>query len=271
MRRTSSLLAVGSLLAVATVLTYLGPLNGTHQPVEAIGSATRPYVLSTPLFEPKASTNSTLVFASMEDISLSLNVRRYNAVGGLLSSTNLTLGAKSSIIAFAGANNGAEMHVEIWSPSPHFTMELTYTDGSNALQKIPYGDMRQPSSPGLAFSPMTPARLCNTLDGQGTACQGQTLAANGTLTVTAAGAAGIPLAAKAVAFTAQVLNTTGSTSYLTFWPAGSTRPATSQITFKQGDKLSNFVVVKLGSGGAFSVFNKNGNTDVIVDVAGYYV
>jgi serine protease len=64
---------------------------------------------------------------------------------------------------------------------------------------------------------------------------------------------------------------TGSTSYLTFWPAGETRPNASQITFKQGDKLSNYVTVKLGAGGAFQVFNKNGNTDVIVDVAGYYV
>ena len=103
----------------------------------------RPYRYSTPLFTPKDGSNSTVVFASAEDASQVVNLRRYNAVGGLLSSTNVTLGAKSSIIAFAGANSGAQMHIEVWADSPTVMMEVTYTDAGNAVQKIPRADIAQ--------------------------------------------------------------------------------------------------------------------------------
>src|SRR5688500_15636938 len=99
------------LAAIVVVATQLMGLWSPPTLAGAVGSVDKPHVLSTPLFTPKSGTNSTLTFASMNDTSVVLNLRRYNAVGGLLSSTNVTLGAKSSIIAFAGANSGAQMHI----------------------------------------------------------------------------------------------------------------------------------------------------------------
>ena len=258
------------LLAVATVASYLGPLQGTDTPSDALGDATRPYVLSSPIFTPKTGTSFVTLFTSVEDTSMSMLLRRYDAVGTLLTSQAITIGAHGSLQASPAAHSGAPLHVEIWAPKPGIHMLVTYTDSASVSRRIEPGDMIKPRATGTTFEAMTPVRLCNTLDGQGTPCQGQTLGPDGTLTVTAAGAVGVPSAAKSVAFTAQVLNATGSTSYLTFWPAGESRPQASQITFGMGDHLSNFVVVKLGAGGAFTVFNKNGNTDVLIDVAGYY-
>lgn len=267
--RSSRLLAAG-LVAVATVVSYLGPLRGSDAPSEALGDATRPYVLSSPIFTPKSSTSFTTLFTSVEDVSMSMLLRRYDAIGTLLTSQAITIGAHGSLQASPAAHSGAPLHVEIWAPRPGIHMRVTYTNSSDATVVIEPGDMIKPRGTGTGFEALSPARLCNTLDGQGTACQGKTIGPNGTLTVNATGVAGIPSFAKSVALTAQVVNPTGSTSYLTFWPAGETRPNASQVTFRMNDRLSGFVVVKLGAGGAFSVFNKNGDTDVLLDVSGYY-
>lgn len=269
-RLRSSRLLAGALVAVATVVSYLGPLRGTETPSDALGDATRPYVLSSPIFTPKTGTSFTTLFTSIEDTSMSMLLRRYDAVGTLLTSQAITIGAHGSLQASPAAHSGAPLHVEIWAPKPGIHMRLTYTNSSDATVVIEPGDMIKPRGLGTTFEAMSPTRICNTLDGQGTPCQGQTLGANGTLNVTAAGVAGIPSFARSVALTAQVVNPTGSTSYLTFWPAGEARPNASQVTFRMNDRLSGFVVVKLGAGGAFSVFNKNGNTDVLLDVSGYY-
>lgn len=258
-----------AIVAVA-VAAYVVPMRLPGRQAEALGDATRPYVLSSPVFTPKASTQFTTLFTSIEDTSMSMLLRRYDAVGTLLTSQAITIGAHGSLQASPAAHNGAPLHVEVWAPKPHLTMLITYTDSSDITRRIEHGDMIRPTPGGLGFNALTPARLCNTLDGQGTQCQGNTLGANGSINVTATGVAGVPSGAKAVAFTAQALNTTGSTSYLTFWPAGEVRPGVSQLTFKQGDRPTGYVVVKLGTGGAFSVFNKNGGTDVIIDVAGFY-
>ncbi len=271
MKRPNRSSAIGWLVvAAATVTAYAGPLRGTSTPSEAIGSVAKPFVLSTPLFTPKDGSNSTLVFASMEDVSVVVNLRRYNAVGGLLSSTNVTLGAKSSIIAFAGANSGAQMHIEIWSPTPFFTMELTYTDSGSVVQKIPYGDMLQPHQAiAGVFVPMSPFRLCDTRPAHGTQCQGTFLSPGETLNVVAGGIGGIPATASAVVLSAQAFDGSAD-SYFTFFPAGTTRPQISQVTFYAGVTFTNAVTVKLNSGGVFSVFNKFGEVDMLLDVAGYY-
>ena len=267
--RTSNVIAA-VVVTVATAAAYVGPLRGTESPSAALGDATRPYVLSSPIFTPKTGTSFTTLFTSIEDVSMSMLLRRYDAVGTLLTSQAITIGAHGSLQASPAAHSGAPLHVEIWAPRPGIHMLVTYTDSGDVARRIEPGDMIKPRGTGTGFEAMSPARLCNTLDGQGTACQGQTLGANGTLNVTAAGVLGIPSFAKSVAFTAQVINPTGSTSYLTFWPAGEARPNASQVTFRQGDRLSGYVVVKLGAGGAFSVFNKNGNTDILLDVSGYF-
>jgi len=59
-------------------------------------------------------------------------------------------------------------------------------------------------------------------------------------------------------------------SYLTAYPSGTSRPLASDLNFGPGQTIPNLVVVKLGAGGKFSVYNAQGNTHVIADVVGYY-
>jgi hypothetical protein len=61
-----------------------------------------------------------------------------------------------------------------------------------------------------------------------------------------------------------------SASHLDVWPAGASRPDTSNLNFVAGDIVPNLVVVKIGSGGKILLQNHVGSVDVIVDVVGYY-
>jgi hypothetical protein len=64
-------------------------------------------------------------------------------------------------------------------------------------------------------------------------------------------------------------------SYLTAWPAGTTRPTISSINFVAGTNRANMVTVPLGTvgsdAGKISIYNPQGTVQVIADVMGYYV
>jgi len=84
------------------------------------------------------------------------------------------------------------------------------------------------------------------------------------------GVAGVPANATAVVMNVTVDLTTGP-SYLTVFPAGTTRPLASNLNWKAAKTtIPNLVTVKLGAGGQVSVFNQSGQAHVIADVAGYY-
>jgi hypothetical protein len=54
------------------------------------------------------------------------------------------------------------------------------------------------------------------------------------------------------------------------WPDLTTRPLASDLNFVAGQTIANLVIVKLGSNGKVDIYNAAGNTDVIVDVVGWY-
>ena len=72
----------------------------------------------------------------------------------------------------------------------------------------------------------------------------------------------------AVIVNTTVTNTT-SPSYLTVYPSGFTRPVTSNLNWVAGNTIANLVEVAVGSGGQVTVYNAYGNTDVVMDVAGW--
>jgi hypothetical protein len=132
------------------------------------------------------------------------------------------------------------------------------------------------SSPGVGFSPLSPARICDTRptpqSGITDACTGNTRGAAGnpeTITVQVAGNAGVPTGATAVVANVTVTNPTAQ-SYLTVYPAGATQPLASNLNFNAGETVPNRVIIPLSAGGALNIFNAAGATDVIVDVTGYY-
>jgi hypothetical protein len=93
---------------------------------------------------------------------------------------------------------------------------------------------------------------------------------NSTSDVQATGQGGVP----ATGVSAVVVNLTATEptagSYLTAFPTGTAQPLASNLNFGPGQTVANLVVVKLGTGGKFSVYNAAGYSHVIADVVGWY-
>jgi hypothetical protein len=104
--------------------------------VAAAQGETRPYHLVSPIFSPKTATSSTVLMTSGDDASQSMLLRRYDAVGTLLTSQAVTIGAHGSLQASPAAHSGAPLHIELWSASPAIMARVTYTDSSDVVQRI---------------------------------------------------------------------------------------------------------------------------------------
>ena len=117
---------------------------------------------------------------------------------------------------------------------------------------------------GGGFQGIAPQRLMDTRVPLGA----RRFASGGTanLTVVAAGAA--PAGASAVVLNVTVTAPAGP-GYLTVWPAGSGRPLASNLNYGAGQTRANQVTVKVGAGGAVSLFAQV-SADVVVDIMGWY-
>ncbi|MCW2523842.1 MAG: N-acetylmuramoyl-L-alanine amidase, partial [Frankiales bacterium] len=124
-----------------------------------------------------------------------------------------------------------------------------------------------------SFVGLKPARLLDTRPGAKTvdrASAGVGVIRGGrSLTVRVGGRAGVPASAIAVVVNLTVASATVS-SYLTLYPAGSSRPATSNLNIVPKQVTAVQSTVALGSSGAIMVFNNSGNANVVIDVLGYY-
>ena len=126
-----------------------------------------------------------------------------------------------------------------------------------------------PGTGGQGFTPLTPARICDTRPGNTTQCAGKTLGAGGIITLQVTGQGGVPSGATAVVANVTVTKPT-ATSYLTAWQAGASKPFASALNFTAGETVPNRVIVPLSSSGALDLFNAYGDADVILDVNGYF-
>ena len=61
----------------------------------------------------------------------------------------------------------------------------------------------------------------------------------------------------------------GRDGYLTLYPCGATAPTSSTLNFAAGSNVPNLATSGLGTNGALCVFT-NVNTDVVIDLAGWY-
>ena len=91
------------------------------------------------------------------------------------------------------------------------------------------------------------------------------------LTTAAPNRPGIPVPAGAVSVLLNITVDSDATapSFITVWPTGSPKPTTSVINPKPGTVVSGSILVPLGTGGSVSIFNFDGQSNVIVDPAGY--
>ena len=79
----------------------------------------------------------------------------------------------------------------------------------------------------------------------------------------------VPPSATAVTFNLTATGATAST-HVTAWPAGTTRPNASNLNLSAGQTRPNQVTVALGANRRVSLYNNAGQTNLVVDLAGFY-
>ncbi|WP_160148700.1 S53 family peptidase [Amycolatopsis alkalitolerans] len=122
---------------------------------------------------------------------------------------------------------------------------------------------------GSLYNPLTPARVLDTRSAIGTSGTAP-LGTGATLPLQVTGANGVPSSG----VTAVVLNVTATEStdggYLTLYPDGQSRPASSNLNFVAGETIPNLVTVPVGSNGVVDIYNRFGTVHVIADLFGYF-
>ncbi len=127
---------------------------------------------------------------------------------------------------------------------------------------------------GLQFYPLAhPVRLLDTRAGQ-TGCDspGAMIAGGTARTQTAAGRTcdGLTIPANARALTGNITTVESGGGFLTLFPSDVTRPLAANSNFAANQVLNNVFTVGLGAGdGAFNIYVTT-NTNVVVDITGYY-
>jgi len=121
-------------------------------------------------------------------------------------------------------------------------------------------------STGAQLHTTTPTRILDTRDDTG---GGPRLGPGTTLDLAVGGVAGVPNDAQAV-----VINLTAaqpdSVGWVTVWPAGQARPATSSLNLTAGRDVANLVVAMLGVDGVVKLYNSRGTTDLVADLVGWF-
>lgn len=65
-------------------------------------------------------------------------------------------------------------------------------------------------------------------------------------------------------------NTTGNGGYFTVWPTGAPVPTTSDLNWLQSQSVPNLTIVSVSPIGDISIYNAIGNSDLLVDVVGWF-
>jgi hypothetical protein len=149
------------------------------------------------------------------------------------------------------------------SPAGTGTVDVTVTTaGGTSAMSI--ADRFAYTLPPAAYTAVTPVRLLDTRNG------GSPLGAGGVRNLTVVGVTpGAPAGASAVVLNVTVTNTTAA-SFLTVYPTGAAQPLASSLNWAAGTTIPGLVTVPVGAGGAITMFNAVGATDVVVDLEGYF-
>jgi hypothetical protein len=123
-----------------------------------------------------------------------------------------------------------------------------------------------------AYVAVTPFRLVDTRTGatDPATYAGKTLAAATSLNVQVTGTGLVPVGSSAAVLNVTATNTS-LPGFLSVYPQGTTMPPlVSNLNFTADETVANLVTVPLSATGQATIYNSAGNTDVVVDVEGYY-
>jgi alpha-tubulin suppressor-like RCC1 family protein len=125
------------------------------------------------------------------------------------------------------------------------------------------------TAPG-SYVPLTPKRVFDSRHGLGLPTA--KIAAQGTVSVTVAGAGGVPASNVSAVVLNVTVTDTVSSGFVTVFPGGAVRPSVSNLNFATAQTVANLVTVGVGANGNVSLFNgSSGSVDLLGDVSGYYV
>ncbi|MBS1791366.1 MAG: S8 family serine peptidase [Acidobacteria bacterium] len=156
-----------------------------------------------------------------------------------------------------------------------FPIIVTATDFNGCTGSNSYTlTIAAPVNNGLQFYPLAaPVRLLDTRVGaSGCDAPGAMISGGTSRTQTAAGrtCGGLTIPANAKALTGNITTVESGGGFLTLYPSGVTRPLVANSNFAANQILNNVFTVALGaSDGAFNIFVTT-NTNVVVDITGYY-
>ena len=136
-----------------------------------------------------------------------------------------------------------------------------------------FGSSLAPTPLGAQFQAIGPTRVCDTRAGSGTPCSGHAIGAGATLSIDAAGVAGVPKAGPVAIIANLTAVSPSTTTYLVAYPADVTsRPNASDLNIV-GPVLPNLIVVGLSHvapAGEIRLFNASGNVNAVLDVEGWF-
>ncbi len=124
---------------------------------------------------------------------------------------------------------------------------------------------------GAGMNTITPTRIADTRVRSGKPYAGQPVPALGTLTVQVSGTAGVPTGASAAVLQAIVITPTAAGGLIAY-PAGTTRPVTSNLSYKVGVTLAKEITAGLGAtpSGAVTFYNSStAPLNLVLDLTGY--
>lgn len=122
-----------------------------------------------------------------------------------------------------------------------------------------------------SYVPLAPSRIVDTRTGSGEPYSGDTLGPGGSLNIQVTGRGGVPTSGVSAALMNVTVTDTTAPSYLTAYPQGENQPLASNLNWVGGETVANRVVVPVNpTTGQITVYNDQGNTDVVVDVDGYF-
>lgn len=154
-----------------------------------------------------------------------------------------------------------------------FTISTTDANGCIATRAYTMTINEPGVNAGLRFYPLArPIRLLDTRVGQpGCDAPGVKIPGQTSRTQAAAGrtCGGLTIPANAKALTGNIATVESGGGYLTLYPSDAAQPLVANSNYSPNEILNNVFTVGLGTDGAFKIFVTS-NTDVVVDVTGYY-
>ena len=173
----------------------------------------------------------------------------------LVSTLNAYDGQVTANMAIVQAGTGGAVSAFVTNNDSHLILDIT-------------GYFAPPASGGLQFYTLTPCRVLDTRNSDGTF--GGPIMSGGTSRSfpVPSSACSVPASAQVYSMNATVVPS-GFLGYLTVWPTGVAQPLVSTLNAYDGQVTANALIVSAGTGGAVSAFVTNA-THLIFDVDGYF-